>query len=106
MTMMASFGGGFYASIFTVIKNRGRADVLDLINGVLAALVSVTAGCYLYRVWEALLVGIIGAVLVSFLGPLWDRIGVDDPVGASIVHGLGGVWGVIGNFLIFIVNKI
>lgn len=36
-----------------------------------------------------------GSLLVTFLAPMFDRMGVDDPVGASAVHGLGGIWGVI-----------
>ncbi|CAO1387079.1 unnamed protein product [Diamesa serratosioi] len=95
MTMMGSFGGGFWGTAYSLFKNDGRVDILDLINGILGSLVSVTAGCYLYRAWEAILIGMIGAVLVCFLMPIFDRMGVDDPVGASAVHGIGGLWGVI-----------
>lgn len=42
-----------------------------------------------------MLVGFTGSLLVTFLTPMFDRMGVDDPVGASAVHGLGGIWGVI-----------
>lgn len=99
MTMLASFGGGSFATMYSMIKNEGRVDILDIINGILASLVSVTAGCFLYHAWEAILVGCIGAILVSFVTPMFDRMGVDDPVGASAVHGLGGIWGVIGEKL-------
>lgn len=95
MTMMGSFGGGFFGTAYSLVKNDGRVDILDLINGILGSLVSVTAGCYLYRAWEAILIGMIGAILVCFLMPVFDRMGVDDPVGASAVHGIGGLWGVI-----------
>lgn len=95
MTMLGSFGGGTWSVLFSFIKNDGRVDILDLINGILASLVSVTAGCFVYHAWEAILVGLIGAVLVGFLAPMFDRMGVDDPVGASAVHGIGGIWGVI-----------
>lgn len=95
MTMLGSFGGGFWSVLYSLFKNDGRVDILDLINGILASLVSVTAGCFLYRAWEAILVGFIGAILVCFLTPMFDRMGVDDPVGASAVHGIGGMWGVI-----------
>lgn len=96
MTMLGSFGGGAWSTAYSLVKNDGRVDILDLINGILASLVSVTAGCYLYRAWEAMVVGMIGAILVGFLTPMFDRMGVDDPVGASAVHGIGGMWGVIG----------
>lgn len=94
--MLASFGGGFWSVAYSLFKNDGRVDILDIINGILASLVSVTAGCFLYRAWEAIVVGTVGSILVSFLTPIFDKMGVDDPVGASAVHGLGGIWGVIG----------
>ncbi|CAH0761560.1 unnamed protein product [Diatraea saccharalis] len=95
MTMMGSFGGGCFGLIFTMIKNKGKADVMDLINSILGALVSITAGCFLYRAWEALLIGALGAAIVSCTAPLFDKLRVDDPVGASSVHGAAGFWGVI-----------
>ncbi|XP_047513915.1 putative ammonium transporter 2 [Pieris napi] len=95
MTMMGSFGGGFFGLLFTLIKNKGRAEVLDLINSILGSLVSITAGCFLYRAWEALLIGMIGALIASLSATLFDRLHVDDPVGASAVHGACGFWGVI-----------
>ncbi|XP_037045515.1 putative ammonium transporter 2 [Bradysia coprophila] len=95
MTMMGSFGGGCFSVLFTLTKNDGRADIMDLINGVLGSLVSITAGCFLYHAWEALLIGAIGALLACVTMPLFDRLGVDDPVGASSVHGVCGIWGVI-----------
>lgn len=68
---------------------------MDLINGILGSLVSITAGCFLYRAWEALLIGALGSLLCVVSMPLFDRMGVDDPVGASSVHGVCGIWGVI-----------
>lgn len=63
-------------------------------------MVSITAGCFLYRAWEALLIGLLGALLCVLTMPLFDRLGVDDPVGASSVHGVCGIW-VSFNFLYF-----
>lgn len=80
---------------YTLTKNDGRADIMDLINGVLGSLVSITAGCFLYHAWEALLIGAIGALLACVTMPLFDRLGVDDPVGASSVHGVCGIWGTL-----------
>lgn len=95
MTMLGSFGGGTWSVMYSMVRNDGRVDIFDLINGILASLVSVTAGCFLYHAWEAILVGFIGSVVVAFVTPIFDRMGVDDPVGASAVHGVGGMWGVI-----------
>lgn len=70
-------------------------DIMDLINGILGSLVSITAGCFLYRAWEALIIGALGSLLCVVTMPLFDRMGVDDPVGASSVHGVCGIWGVL-----------
>ena len=67
--------------------------MLDMMNGVLGALVSITAGCFLYHTWEAIIIGAIGAILCCVAMPLFDKMGVDDPVGASSVHGVCGIWG-------------
>lgn len=95
MTMMGSFGGGCLGIMYTMIKNKGKAEVMDLINSILGALVSITAGCFLYRAWEALLIGFIGGAIASSSATLFDRMKVDDPVSASAVHGACGFWGVI-----------
>lgn len=68
---------------------------MDIINGVLGSLVSITAGCFLYHAWEAILIGAIGAFLACITMPMFDKMGVDDPVGASSVHGVCGIWGVL-----------
>lgn len=78
---------------YSLLRNEGRVDILDLINGVLGSLVSITAGCFLYHAWEAILIGMIGALLACITMPMFDRLGVDDPVGASSVHGVCGIWG-------------
>lgn len=54
-----------------------------------------TAGCALYRSWEAVIVGFIGGILAVVTMPLFDRAHIDDPVGAVAVHGIGGFWGII-----------
>lgn len=95
MTMMGSFGGGSFATIYSLYLCDGKVDIVHLINGILGSLVSVTAGCFLYRAWDAIVIGIIGSFLTCVSMPLIDRAGIDDPVGASAVHGVSGIWGVI-----------
>ncbi|KAF2900319.1 hypothetical protein ILUMI_05865 [Ignelater luminosus] len=95
MTMIASFGGGCTSIAYSLIRLKGKIEVIDIINGVLGSLVAVTAGCFLYEGWAALIVGAIGAIVACMSMPLLDRAGIDDPVGASSVHGLGGIWGVL-----------
>lgn len=77
-----------------MVKNKGKLEMMDLFNGVLGGLVGITAGCYLYTATSAYVVGIIGALLVLFIGPFIDKA-IDDPVGATTVHGIGGIWGVV-----------
>lgn len=49
MTMMSSFGGGTISIFYTMIKLKGKIDAIDIINGILGSLVSITAGCFLYQ---------------------------------------------------------
>lgn len=95
MTMMSSFGGGCFAIFYSMYQTNGNLDIVHLINGILGSLVAVTAGCYLYHAWEAILIGIIGSFLTCVAMPVIDHWGIDDPVGASAVHGVSGIWGVI-----------
>ncbi|KAK6636427.1 hypothetical protein RUM43_010088 [Polyplax serrata] len=94
-TMLSSFGGGLFGLIYSLAFQNGSVDILHLINGVLGSLVAVTAGCYLYHSWESILIGFVGAFLSCIGQPWFDHLGLDDPVGASSVHGLCGIWGVI-----------
>ncbi|GFG38745.1 hypothetical protein Cfor_02773, partial [Coptotermes formosanus] len=94
-TMMGSFGGGCIGLAYSMFLRQGRLDIMDLINSILGSLVSITAGCFLYRSWEALLIGTIGAIIACVAMPLIDKMKIDDPVGASAVHGAAAIWGVI-----------
>ncbi|PNF29238.1 hypothetical protein B7P43_G10466 [Cryptotermes secundus] len=94
-TMMGSFGGGCVGLGYSMFLREGRLDIMDLINSILGSLVSITAGCFLYRSWEALLIGTVGAIIACISMPLIDKMRIDDPVGASSVHGAAAVWGVI-----------
>ena len=61
----------------------------------LAGLVAITAPCAFVDSWAACVIGAIAGVLVVLSVFFWDRVGVDDPVGAISVHGVNGLWGVI-----------
>ncbi|KAJ8921310.1 hypothetical protein NQ315_013784 [Exocentrus adspersus] len=74
MTMMSTFGGGTMSVVYTMIKLKGKIDAFDIINGILGSLVSITAGCFLYQGWEALLIGAVGALLVCGSMPLFDKV--------------------------------
>ncbi len=66
-----------------------------MLNGVLAALVAVTAACGFVAPWAAVLIGFVAATIAVVAVPLVERLGIDDPIGAVAVHGLAGVWGTL-----------
>ncbi|MBQ3862798.1 MAG: ammonium transporter [Schwartzia sp.] len=81
--------------IFTWIKN-GKPDVSMCINGSLAGLVGITAGCDALDAFGSAIVGIVSGVLVVVIVELLDlKCHIDDPVGAVGVHFANGVWGTI-----------
>ncbi|XP_064472426.1 putative ammonium transporter 3 [Ornithodoros turicata] len=95
VTINSSVGGGITALIVSYFANRKKFSVIRLINGILASLVAITAGCALYHPWEALVVGAVGSLLANGAMPLLDHLRVDDPVGAIAVHGVSSVWGML-----------
>ncbi|XP_049955312.1 putative ammonium transporter 3 [Schistocerca serialis cubense] len=95
ITILSSFGGGLTGLMFSLLSNRGQLHMMELINSILGALVSVTAGCFLYRAWEAIVIGLIGGLIVCCSMPLFDKLKIDDPVGATSVHGMAAIWGVL-----------
>ncbi len=73
----------------------GKPDLGMTINGCLAGLVAVTGGCAYFSIEVSLLIGAIAGVLVVFAVMFFDRIGIDDPVGATSVHLGCGVFGTL-----------
>ncbi len=93
-TLLASIAGGGSAMLYTLFRNN-HADVGSTINGVLAGLVAITAGCAFVAPWAALLIGAAAGIVMIF-GTVWlERLRIDDPVGAFPVHGLNGVFGTL-----------
>lgn len=73
----------------------GKPDLGMTVNGCLAGLVGITASCAYVTVGASMLIGAIAGVLVVFAVMFFDRIKVDDPVGATSVHLVCGVFGTI-----------
>ena len=87
--------GGVAAS-WLVIK---KPDLSMMLNGVVAALVAVTAASGFVAPWSAIVIGAVAGA-VAVLGVLFvERIGIDDPIGAVAVHGMAGVWGTLATGL-------
>ena len=81
--------------LFTWFKN-GKPDVSMCLNGALAGLVGITAGCDSLDALGAVIVGVVSGILVVVVVELLDlKLHIDDPVGAVGVHFANGVWGTI-----------
>ena len=81
--------------IFTWIKNK-KPDVSMTLNGSLAGLVAITAGCANVDIVGAFFIGLVAGILVDVAVEVIDKkLHVDDPVGAIAVHGMNGLWGTI-----------
>ena len=94
-TFLAAAGGAAAAMAVTW-AGSGKPDAGMTLNGVLAGLVGITAGCDAVRPGAAIVIGAIGGVLVVFSARFVERkLKVDDPVAAIAVHGAGGVWGTL-----------
>jgi len=83
------------AATLHVWWRHGRPDFPSTINGCLAGLVSITAPCAYVSPTSALLIGIVAGVMVSEAPKLFDRLHLDDPVGATSVHLVHGIFGTI-----------
>ncbi len=92
-TNMAACAGAIMAALLTQLLYK-KVDLTMVLNGALAGLVSVTAGPDLGMV-VSFIEGIIGGALVVFAVPLWDKLKIDDPVGALSVHLVAGIWGTL-----------
>jgi Amt family ammonium transporter len=73
----------------------GKPDLSMILNGCLAGLVAITAPCAFVTIPSAALIGLIGGVLVVLAVLAFDKIKLDDPVGALSVHLVNGIWGTL-----------
>ena len=93
-TTLGAAGGAIAATVYSTLVSK-KPDLTMIINGILAGLVSVTAGCGNLTMVGAWVAGAVGGVLVVISVAALDSFGIDDPVGAFSVHGTCGVWGTI-----------
>lgn len=93
-TAIAGAAGAMGALLASYLKFK-TYDITMVLNGILAGLVSITAGADLMGVGEAAIIGFIGGTLVVFAVVFFDRIKIDDPVGAISVHLVCGIWGTL-----------
>lgn len=93
-TNLAAVGGAI-AALFLSWAIFKKPDFSMTLNGVIAGLVSITAGPDVIGGIWAVLAGAIGGVLVTYSILLLDRLKIDDPVGAISAHGVAGIWGTV-----------
>ncbi|MEF3307306.1 ammonium transporter [Paenibacillus sp. GYB004] len=91
-TNLAAAAGGVAALLVSWLY-FGKADIPSMLNGVLAALVAITASCAFVEPWAAFVIGLVAGTLTFFTAQWFEKAGVDDPVFAFSVHGIAGVWG-------------
>ncbi|MGB3492397.1 MAG: ammonium transporter [Elainellaceae cyanobacterium] len=93
-TNLAAAAGGVAATATSWIMS-GKPDLSMVINGILAGLVGITAGCAGVSFLGAVVIGLIAGILVVFSVYFFDNIQIDDPVGATSVHLVCGIWGTL-----------
>ncbi|HEX3903810.1 MAG TPA: ammonium transporter [Polyangia bacterium] len=94
-TMLASATGAFGAYLYMMFR-FGTPDVSMLCNGMLAGLVAITAPCAFVTAPIAIFIGLVAGVLVVVSAMFIENVlKIDDPVGASSVHGVCGAWGIL-----------
>jgi Amt family ammonium transporter len=93
-TNLAAAAGGLTAMAVSWLLFR-KPDISMTVNGVLAGLVSITAGPDVVTGIWAVVAGAVGGGLVVLSVLFFDRVRVDDPVGAISVHGVAGIWGTL-----------
>jgi Amt family ammonium transporter len=93
-TNLAAAAGAVMSMLVTWLKFK-NPDVGLTLNGALAGLVAITAPCANVSPTSAVIIGAIAGTLVVYAVQFFDRIHVDDPVGAVSVHGVCGAWGTL-----------
>ncbi|MFJ9386621.1 ammonium transporter [Peribacillus sp. NPDC101481] len=94
VTMLSAASGGAATLLYTLFR-YGRSDAPSVINGSLAGLVGITAGCAFVSDLSALLIGAVSGMLMLAATNWLETRKIDDPVGAFPVHAASGMWGTI-----------
>jgi Amt family ammonium transporter len=95
VTTTLAGAAGTLAALITSNFVSGKPDLSMALNGALAGLVGITAGADQMAPWSATAIGAIAGVLVVFSVVFFDKIKIDDPVGALSVHLVCGIWGTL-----------
>ena len=93
-TILAGASGGITAMVASLVTCK-KPDVVFTLNGILAGLVAISAGCADAVPSEGVVIGAISGILVVISILFFEKIKIDDPVGAISVHGVCGAWGTL-----------
>ena len=93
-TNTAGLAGAIIAAVIVYVQYQ-KLDITMILNGALGGLVAITASADVVGLWEPFVIGAVGGLLVVFAVPLFDKLQIDDPVGALSVHLVNGIWGTI-----------
>jgi Amt family ammonium transporter len=123
-TLSVDFGGFGYFGYVALTTNLAAAagalsgigvawavlkkpDISMMLNGVLAALVAITAASGFVAPWAAIVIGLVSGGIAVVGVVFVERLGIDDPIGAVSVHGMAGVWGTLatGLFAVPVLSK-
>lgn len=97
-TTLAAAAGGTTTLIIRKFTDH-IFDLISVLNGVLAGLVSITASCAFVEPWSSVLIGAIGSVAYISSAELLLKLKIDDPLEAFPVHGVAGLWGLVAGGL-------
>ena len=95
ITTNLSCAGGLLSATILAWVMLGKPDFSMTINGALAGLVAITAPCAYVTPGASVIIGVVAGVIVVFSVIGFDRIKIDDPVGALSVHLSNGIWGTL-----------
>lgn len=93
-TNLGGAAGAVTATATSWLKD-GKPDLSMIINGILAGLVAITAGCDGVSMFSSVIIGAIAGVVVVYAVGFFDALKIDDPVGATSVHLVCGIWGTL-----------
>ncbi len=93
-TMLAGVSAAAIVGVLSYLRT-GYTDVAQSMNGLLAGLVSITAGCFAVSAPEAVLIGLVGGLCMIYCEKLLIRFQIDDAISAIPVHLASGIWGTI-----------
>ncbi|UQZ82801.1 Ammonium transporter NrgA [Paenibacillus konkukensis] len=95
LTTNLAAAAGAVAALVVSWMYFGKADIPSMLNGVLAALVAITAACAFVTPRDAIIIGALAGIITFFTAQWFEKAGIDDPVYAFSVHGIAGIWGTL-----------